>query len=91
MSSPAKTLHLGVSNEGDADGQLPLHPTREGLGPSVALVLQVQDANDAVHLVSDLFFAVTFQLHIEMRSSRQLERTFIYFFNLLCLHPSVST
>lgn len=41
----------------------------------MALVLQVQDANDPVHLVGDLFLAVTFQLDAETRSSRQTERT----------------
>lgn len=70
-----KNLDLGVSDEGDADGELPLHPTREGLGSSVALVLQVQDANDPVHLVGDLFLAVTFELDAETRSSGQTERT----------------
>lgn len=43
----------------------------------MALVLQVQDANDPVHLVGDLFLAVTFQLDAETRSrsSRQTELT----------------
>lgn len=73
--STRKNLHLGVSDEGDADGELPLHPARQGLGSSVALVLQVQDANDAVHLAGDLFLAVTFQLDVQTRSSRQTERS----------------
>lgn len=66
-----KNHHLGVSDEGDADGEFPLHPPRQGLGASVALVLQAQDANDAVHLARDLFPAVTFQLDVQTRSSRQ--------------------
>lgn len=58
-------FYLGVTNECDANRQFPLHATREGFRASMSFVLEVQDADDPVHLIWDLIFGVAFQLCIE--------------------------
>lgn len=68
-------LYLGVSDKGDANRKFSLHPTREGLGASLLLVFKVQDANDPVHLVWNLFPGVTFQLEMETNPA---EKTCVY-------------
>lgn len=58
-------FYLGVTNECNANRQFPLHATREGFRASMSFVLEVQDADDPVHLIWDLIFGVAFQLCIE--------------------------
>lgn len=58
-------FYLGVSNEGDANREFPLHPTREGLGAGLSLVFKVEDTNDPVYLIWSLVFGVAFQLDIK--------------------------
>jgi len=65
VSNAHAILHLGVSNEGNANREFSLHATREGLGASQPLVLKVQDADDPVHLIWNLVFGKAFQLNIE--------------------------
>lgn len=60
-----ESLHLGVSNEGDANREFSLHATREGLGASLSLVLKVQDTDDTVYLIWNLVCGVAFQLDIK--------------------------
>lgn len=55
-------LYLGVSDESNANGEFPLHATREGLRTRLPLVLEAQDTDDPVHLIWNLVFGVTFQL-----------------------------
>lgn len=61
--SVAPPADLRVPDESDADGQLALHPPGQGLGPGVALVLQVQHADDAIHFLRNLLPGVSLQLH----------------------------
>lgn len=65
MSNAHEILHLGVSNEGDANGEFSLHATREGLGASLSLVLKVQDTDNPVYLIWNLVFGEAFQLDIK--------------------------
>lgn len=65
LNNACEILYLGVSNEGNANREFSLHATREGLGASMPLVLQVQDTKDSVHLIGNLFFGEAFQLEYE--------------------------
>lgn len=59
-----KIPHLGVSDEGNANGEFSLHPTREGFGAGLSLVFKVQDTDNPVYLIWNLIFGVAFQLDI---------------------------
>lgn len=54
--------NLRVSNKGNADGKLPPHSSGEGLRSGVPLVFQVENVDDALNLVWDLFARETLQL-----------------------------
>lgn len=60
--NPTTAACLGVPDEGDANGQLALHATRERLGQRVPLVLQVEDPQDMVDLLRTLGGWVSLQL-----------------------------
>lgn len=68
------TANLGIADEGDADGQLALHPPRERLGAGVPLVLQVEDADSPVHLLGDVLTGEALQLRKQSTSKAKPKR-----------------
>lgn len=65
LNNAREIHHLGVSDESNADREFSLHATREGLGASLSLVLKVQDTDDPVDLIWNLFSGEALQLDIK--------------------------
>lgn len=62
-----RVFYLGISNEGNANREFPLHATRECFGASMSLVFKVQDTDDSVHFIWNLVFSVAFQLDMRQK------------------------
>lgn len=58
----APALYLGPSYEGDANGELALHPPTQELGPQVPLVLQAEDVQHLLDFFRTLLERQAFQL-----------------------------
>lgn len=76
LNNACEVLYLGVSNEGNANREFPLHATRECFGASMSLVFKVQDTDDSIYFIWNLVFGVAFQLDMRQKVTLCTNRTY---------------
>lgn len=62
MERRTPALYLRARYEGDANGELALHPPTQELGPQVPLVLQTEDVQHLLDFLRTLLERKAFQL-----------------------------